>query len=68
MYESVEVTYEPSMVIKPNIVDNHIEHLNAYCFKITNDLGYGIYYLEEVNSCDIVENNLIWKDKFIVTK
>jgi len=61
IYESVEVTDEPSMVIKPNIVDHHIEHKNAYCFKITNDLGYGIYYLEEVNSCEIVNNNLMWE-------
>ena len=61
VYESVEVTDEPSMVIKPNIVDHHIEHKNAYCFKVTNDLGYGIYYLDEVNSCEIVENNLTWE-------
>lgn len=53
-----QVTDEPSIVIKTDIVDTYITHKNEYCFKVKKNLGYGIYDVETINECEIVGNKL----------
>jgi len=63
VYQSVEVTDEPSIVIKTDIVDKYITHRDAYCLKIQENLGYGIYNVEKINYCKIVDCQLNWETK-----
>ncbi|NOQ30074.1 MAG: hypothetical protein GQ570_03015 [Helicobacteraceae bacterium] len=63
VYESVQVKDAPVIAIKTDIVDNHIEHNQVTCFKIKTNLGYGVYYGDQINKAMIVnnENNLKWE-------
>jgi len=63
VYESVQVTDEPSIVIKTDIVHTNITHKDAYCFKVNENLGYGIYDINLINECEIVDNKLEWEKK-----
>lgn len=65
VYESVQVKDAPVIAIKTDIVDNHIEHNQVSCFKIKENLGYGLYYGEEINKAMILnnENELKWEKK-----
>jgi hypothetical protein len=63
VYESVKVTDEPSIAIKPCVVDDHLEHKEAYCFKIEDSFGYGLYNVGLINECEIICENLEWKEK-----
>ena len=63
VYESVQVMDEPSIVIKPSIVDTDITHKNAYCFTVNENLGYGIYDVNIINECEIVGDKLEWEKK-----
>jgi hypothetical protein len=53
--------YEPSIVIKTDIVDTYITHKGAYCFKVKEKFGYGIYDVDLTNECQIVDNKLEWE-------
>lgn len=65
VYESVQVKDLPALAIKTDIVDNHIEHNQVTSIKIITNLGYGIYYSDEINKAMIVnnENELKWEKK-----
>ena len=63
VYESVQVKDAPVIAIKTDIVDDHIEHNQVTCFKITESLGYGLYYADKINEASIInnENKLVWE-------
>lgn len=63
VYESVQVTDEPSIVIKTDIVDTYITHKGTYCFKVKENFGYGIYDVDLINECEIVDDKLEWEKK-----
>jgi len=63
VYESVQVMDEPSIVIKTSIVDTNIIHKAALCFKVNENLGYGIYEVSPISECEIVDNKLEWEKK-----
>lgn len=58
-----KVTDEPSIVIKNDIVDTYITHKDTYCFKVKENLGYGIYDVNIINECKIIDNKLEWEKK-----
>lgn len=61
IYESVQVKDAPVIAIKTHIIDNHIEHNQVTCFKIRKNLGYGLYYGDEVNKASIINDKLVWE-------
>ena len=63
VYESVKVKDTPVIAIKPNVINNHIKHKNAYSYKVKEDLGYGIYSIDKINECEIVNEELKWEKK-----
>ena len=48
---------------RPSYCNHHIEHNQVTCFKIKENLGYGLYYSEIINQASIVnnENELEWE-------
>ncbi len=68
VYESVKVTDEPSIAIKPCAVKHHLEHKEALCCKIENNFGYGLYNVTLINKCEIVHDKLDWKEKYNAKK
>jgi len=61
--KSVQVKDAPVIAIKTSVVDDHIEHNKVTCFKITENLGYGLYYCDIINKALIInnKNKLKWK-------
>ena len=53
IYESTKVKEEPSIVIKPQVVDKYIEHREALCCKIDEIYGYGMYDITCINESRI---------------
>lgn len=41
---------------RPSYCNHHIEHNQVTCFKIKENLGYGLYYSEIINQASIVNN------------
>ena len=64
IYESVQVKGAPSIVIKPTIVDEKLQHTEARSFRVLSSLGYGLYRGEEL-AVGIVKNNetIDWNTK-----
>lgn len=63
VYESVQVTDEPSIVIKTDIVDTSITYKDAYSFEVKENVGYGMYGVSPIYECEIVDNKLEWEKK-----
>lgn len=61
IYESVQIEGTPVIVIKPSVVTKALEHETVISFKILSNLGYGIYYGEQVNRGKVVNNQLEWE-------
>ena len=55
VYESVQVKDAPVIAIKTSVIDDHIEHNQVTCFKVKENLGYGLYYGETINKASIVK-------------
>ena len=62
VYESVKVKNSPVIAIRTDIVDDCLEHKEAYCWQIEENLGYGIYSTNIINECEIDAFTLDWNE------
>jgi len=63
IYESVQVKGVPSIVIKPTVVDDKIEHIDAVSVQVTSNLGEGIYEGIKLYESESIENDgdIVWR-------
>ena len=62
IYPSVATPGSPNLVLKPNSVDEKVEHKKVHIKMVTKDYGYSIYYANDFNDIGIVDkaNNINW--------
>jgi len=67
IYESVQVKGAPCIVIKPKVVDEKIEHTDTISVQVKLNLGYGIYYVDELYTSESIEGNgdIVWEVKLL---
>lgn len=64
IYESVQVKDAPVIVIKPEIVYEKMKHETAVSFQVKTNLGYGLYYGDELHKGKVIHNTYIeWDNK-----
>ncbi len=59
IYESVQVKNAPVIVIKPEIVYEKMKHEAVVSFQVKSNLGYGLYYGDELYKGKITNNSYI---------
>ncbi len=60
VYESVQIEGAPVIAIKPNAVKEKVKHQDIFSFRVDTNLGYGLYYGEEVNNGNVENGQLKW--------
>ncbi len=59
IYESVQVQDAPVIVIKPEIVYRKMKHETTVSFQVKSNLGYGLYYGNELYKGKVIHNTCI---------
>lgn len=62
IYESVQVKGAPVIAIRPEALAQKVKHEKVASLRVEANLGYGIYYTEEINKGQVQGKQLCWKD------
>lgn len=65
LYTSVKSEGSPVIALKPESVDNKLNHVSAKAFRVISDLGYGLFRAEETNTGTVSNQIIKWNKSLI---